>query len=416
MKIPHWKLEGNKMNISIHNNRNQPNTAIFCLTVLAVLMFAASAHAVVQSSTNFTMNSNVLDSGGGSASSANFQLNGTIGQSSPVGPASSTNFNVLSGYFPGILFNAVKFNNDVVMNLPSGVTILFNDNSSSNVLHPDTATTIGVADVDNNGEDDVIASFASGSGPGGTGGTFISRNQGALVLLDSKIANQIAVGDLDGNGQDDLLLDFGPDGLWLALDDTPPFLFLNLPVAAMASGDLDNSGQDDLVLSFTGIGTFNLNNFTDFIVLDGSAAEAMEVADVDNNGEDDVIVSFPAGTGPAGTGGTYISKNQGALVLLDSKTAEQIAVGDLDANGQDDLLLDFGADGFWLGLDDTPPFLFLDLPLASMASGDMDSNGQDDMILGLDAIATIVLKNFAIFDVLDPGVAADLATGDVDGN
>ena len=312
--------------------------------------------------------------------------------------------------------NISDADDDVVLNLPSGVTVQFNDNASSTVLHPDTADAIAVADVDNNGEDDVIASFASGSGPGGTGGTFISRNRGALVLLDSKIANQIAVGDLDGNGQDDLLLDFGPDGLWLALDDTPPFLFLNLPVAAMASGDLDNSGQDDLVLSFTGIGTFNLNNFTDFIVLDGSAAEAMEVADVDNNGEDDVIVSFPAGTGPAGTGGTYISKNQGALVLLDSKTAEQIAVGDLDANGQDDLLLDFGADGFWLALDDTPPFLFLNLPVSSIASGDLDNNGQDDMIIALDAIATIVLKNFAIFDVLDPGVAVGLATGNVDGN
>ena len=47
------------------------------LAILAALLFAASAHAVVQSSANFTMNSNVFDSGGGSASSANFQLRDT---------------------------------------------------------------------------------------------------------------------------------------------------------------------------------------------------------------------------------------------------------------------------------------------------------------------------------------------------
>ena len=322
----------------------------------------------------------------------------------------------------GTLFRINQINipnesNDMVTNIPgTGVSVLFNDNSSSNVLHPDTATAIAIADVDNNGEDDVIASFASGTGPGGTGGTFISRNQGALVLLDSKTAVQIAVGDLDGNGQDDLLLDFGPDGFWLGIDDTPPFLFLDLPVAAMSSGDLDNNGEDDLVLSFTGVGTFNLNNFTDFVVLDGSVAETLEVADVDNNGEDDVVVSFPAGTGPDGTGGTYISRNQGALALLDSKTAEQISVGDLDGNGQDDLMLDFGADGFWLGLNDSPPFLLLDLPVTSMASGDLDNNGQDDMVLSLTGIATIALKNFATFDVLDPIVATDLVAGNVDGN
>jgi len=170
------------------------------------------------------------------------------------------------------------------------------------------------------------------------------------------------------------------------------------------------------VLSFTGIGTFNLNNFTDFVVLDGSAAETLAVADVDNNGEDDVIVSFPAGTGPTSTGGTWISRNGGALVLLDSKTAEQIAVGDFDNNGQEDLLLDFGADNLWLGLDDIPPFLLIDLPLSALAAGDLDSNGMDDMIFSFTGIGTFALKNLATFDVLDPGVALDLAAGNADGN
>ena len=45
-------------------------TRLMSLMILVTVLFAVNAHAVVQSSANFTMNSNVLDSGGGSASSA----------------------------------------------------------------------------------------------------------------------------------------------------------------------------------------------------------------------------------------------------------------------------------------------------------------------------------------------------------
>ena len=305
--------------------------------------------------------------------------------------------------------------NDVVLNLPgTGVSVLLNDNTSSSVLHADTAEAIAIADVDGSGEDDIIVSFPAGTGPDSNGGTYISRNMTPLVLLDSKTAEQITVGDFDNNGQDDLLLDFGPDNLWLALDDIPPFLIIDLPVVAMAAGDVDSNGEDDMVLSFSGFATLVIKNLATVDVFD--VADTLAVADVDNNGEGDVIMSFPAGTGPDSNGGTYISRNQGALVLLDSKTAEQIAVGDVDGSGQDDLLLDFGSDNLWLALDDTPPFFLIDLPLTALAAGDMDNNGMDDIIFSSTGSGTFVLKNLATFDLLDPGVAQDLATGNVDGN
>ena len=91
-------------------------------------------------------------------------------------------------------------------------------------------------------------------------------------------------------------------------------------------------------------------------------------------------------------------------------------MGDVDDNGQEDLLINFGADNFWLGLNDAPPFLFIDLPLSAVGSGDLDSNGEDDMIFSFTGIGTFFLKNLVTFDVLAPGVAVDMATGDVDGN
>ena len=159
------------------------------------------------------------------------------------------------------------------------------------------------------------------------------------------------------------------------------------------------------MLSITGVATVALRNLSTADVLDGSAANVLAVADVDNSGEDDVIASFPSGAGPGGTGGTHISRNQGAFSLLDSKIAEQIAVGDVDGNGQEDLLFGFGTDGFWLGVNDTPPFLFINLPLSALAAGDIDDNGQDDAVLSITGVATVAVKNLATVDVLGPGDA-----------
>lgn len=408
------------MSFSLHNNRtdrNKPKAAVFCLAALAcALLFTANAHAVVQSSANFTMNSNVFDSGGGSSSSANFQLNSSIGQSTPVGRTASANFGIISGFFPGSLAGAQKFLNDVVANLPSGVSVFFNDNSSSSVLHADTAEAVATGDVDNNGEDDVIASFLAGSGPGGTGGTFISRNQGALVLLDSKIAEQIAVGNFDGIDGADLFLDFGVDGLWFSLNDTAVTqLTVESPVT-MAVGDMDNSGQDDVVVSFTAFGTIAIQNFSVITPLSGPA-NVLELGDIDGNGEDDLFASFSAGQGPGGAGGLFASVNQGALFSLTPSQILSATSGDFDGSGQDDLLLDFGgATGLLVLFNGANVSPLGALPLVAASSGDVDNNGEDDMILSITGAGTIAFKNLTTVDNLDAAEATGLATGNVDGN
>ena len=391
--------------------------AIFGVTLIGVMVLVTGTQAAVRSSANYTMNKDVLDSGGGSSSSANYQLDGSIGQSSPVGPATSANFRNISGYFPALLLNVVRGKNDLVVNIPgTGVTVLFNNNTSSTLLHADTAEAIGVADVDANGEDDVIVSFVAGSGPGGTGGTFISRNRTPLVLLDTNIAEQIASGNLDGAFGDDLLLNSGAAGLALVLNDTGIIPFVPAPTEAIAIGDVDNSGLDDLVFSIIGFGTAVLKDFTTVDVLDTDAANVLAVADMDNNGEGDVVASFPAGTGPGGVSGTYISRNQGALVLLDANSAEEMAVGSLDGADGEDLLIDLGAPGLFFDLNDTGLISFIPVSTSAIAIGDTDDSGLEDMFMSIPTLGTTVLKDFATFEVLDPVEAVDLATGNVDGN
>jgi len=310
--------------------------------------------------------------------------------------------------------------NDVVTNIPgTGVSVLLNDNTSSVLLHADTAEAIAVADVDGNGVDDVIVSFPPATGPDGNGGTYISRNEGPLVSLIPQTAEQIVAGDFDGSGQDDLFLDFGVGvGLASYMNDTVVALLTPQSPLTMAVGDVDNSGADDVVLSFTAFGTVLFLNFSTVSILDASPADVLALGDIDGNGEDDIVAVFAPGNGPGGTGGLFIARNQGPLTSLTTLQAAQVIAGDFDGSGQDDLVLDFGgATGLWIYLNDASvQFLTLLSPVA-MAAGDMDSSGQDDIIFAFDGVGTLAFKNLTTVDMLDPvGVALDLATGNMDGN
>ncbi len=308
--------------------------------------------------------------------------------------------------------------NDVMVNFSNpGVSVLFNDNSSSAVLHPDTATAIAVTDVEGNGEDDMVVSFPAGTGPDGTGGTYISRNRGDLTLLDSKTAEQIAVGNFDGIGGKDLLFDFGVDGLWIYLNGASLVNIIPDSPLSMVAGDVDNNNMDDMILSFNGLGTFVIRNFNAVQMLDSSPAEVLKTGDVDGNGEDDIIASFASGNGPGGTGGLFVAANQGPLTLLSSLQVQQAASGDFDGSGQDDFILDLGGTtGLWVFLNGANITFLTDVSPVAMASGDLDNNGMDDMVLSFDVFGTIAFKNLTTTELLDPGVALDLAIGNIDSN
>jgi len=314
--------------------------------------------------------------------------------------------------------------NDVVLNLPSGVTVLLNDNSSSYVLHSDTAEVIAVADVDNNGVDDIIVSFPPGTGPTSSGGTWISKNdERILTLLDDKMANAIIAGDFFPGTPDgkDLYIDFGIDGLWFFYNGgLVKAKVLNLSPVAMASGDVDGNGQDDAVLSFL-LGTFVLKNLnlpfnlqTMVVLLSASPAKMLATGDVDNNGQYDVIASFPPGTGPTSSGGTWISKNQAGLSLLTSDTAESIAVGNFDGIAGEDLFIKYTG-GVALSFEGAQPVALFNFPVpVAMATGDVDESGQDDLLLSVGA-GTFIIKNLSAVQVLDGSVALDIAVGNLDG-
>ena len=309
-----------------------------------------------------------------------------------------------------------NFDNDVVVNLSTGVFVRLND-SVWVALHDEPAAAIATADVDNNGVDDIIASFAPGSGPDINGGTYISRNGGPLSALSDFTAEIITVGNFDGIGGDDLFLDFGVDGLWTSLNDSVPNLLVALSPVAMAAGDVDKSGQDDVVVSINGFGTLVFKNLSVLEFLDASVAQTLATADVDGDGADDVIAGFAPGTGPGGTGGLFIARNQGPLSMLTSLPIAGMAVGDFDGSGEDDLFVDLGSPvGVWAYMNDATVIFFAPFSLEAMAAGDIDNSGQDDLILSVAGFGTFVFKDMNTLEILHASPALDLATGNVDGN
>ena len=108
-----------------------------------------------------------------------------------------------------------------------------------------------------------MAVYATGNGPGATGGLFIARNQGLLTSLTTLQPLQTTSGDFDGSGQDDIVFDFGgTTGLWIYLNDASVMFLTTQSPVAMTSGDVDSSGKDDLILSLTGVGTAVFKDLT----------------------------------------------------------------------------------------------------------------------------------------------------------
>jgi hypothetical protein len=69
------------------------------LTVMVILTGAGIVYGAGQSSTNYAIEIDVLGGGGGWGSSATYELSHTTGQSSPIGPSSSSGYSAYAGFW-----------------------------------------------------------------------------------------------------------------------------------------------------------------------------------------------------------------------------------------------------------------------------------------------------------------------------
>jgi hypothetical protein len=177
-----------------------------------------------------------------------------------------------------------------------------------------------VGDVDGNGEDDVIADFAST-----LGGIFIKRNLAGWTQLHNFGAELMAVGDLDNSGRDDVVIDFGGIGLWARMNDASWLKLHNSSPQRIATGDIDGNGADDMLASFPGLGLWQKLNLGGWSQLNSNAPDQLVTGDVNGSGKDDIVADFGSTVG-----GIFVKRDQGPWVKLHNSASESFAVGNLD--------------------------------------------------------------------------------------
>jgi len=91
-----------------HGKRYRRHVRLF-ISVLTVLAFAGILHAA-SSSSNFTIEQDVVSGGGGDSFSTGYDLFSTIGQAPPLGNSSSTNFVNYPGFWNAVAQNLIVEN------------------------------------------------------------------------------------------------------------------------------------------------------------------------------------------------------------------------------------------------------------------------------------------------------------------
>ena len=223
-------------------------------------------------------------------------------------------------------------NNDqdeAIASFPSGLWVRFNNAAPWVKLHNSVPTRFAAANVDGTAGDDLIVDF-------GAGGIWVRYNNTTWTKLNGGTSQDIETGDLDGNGQSEILIDFGSSGLWVRLNNASWVNLHNTSPVHIAVGDLDGNGLDDAVIDFgSGSGTWIRHNNATWTKLHNGTTQGLAADDFDGNGKDDVLVDF-------GAAGLWVFNNNSSFAKLNNTSPVNFATSDLDSSGKADAAIDFG--------------------------------------------------------------------------
>jgi hypothetical protein len=287
-------------------------------------------------------------------------------------------------------------------------------------LLTDTATDIETAGVDTRSGAGLVDAFAAVSAASrfksdividfGVIGLWARMNDASWLKLSNSSPDQVVVGDVDGNGEDDVIADFASTlgGIFIKRNLGGWTQLHNFNAELMAVGDLDNSGRDDVVIDFGGIGLWARMNDATWLKLSNSSPDQVVVGDIDGNGQDDVIADF----GPS-LGGIFVKRNLGGWTQLHNFVPELMAVGDLDGNGKDDVVIDFGGIGLWARMNDASWLKLHNSSPELIATGDVDGNGADDVLATFSGLGFWQKLNLGGWTALSNSAPDQVVTGDV---
>lgn len=248
------------------------------------------------------------------------------------------------------------------------------------------AESIAAADVDGDGNDELVASYNTPE----TTGTYLIKDvdtgEPRWIELHAQ-RSYFYPGDVDGNGRDDLVLAFyGRSQLWIRMDDGRWVRAHPGDPHWIGLADLDGNGQDDVLASFDGKRGLwaRINNRKKWVRLHQRSPKGLYIADIDGDRKDDVIMNL-------GKKGVYVRRRNGEWVKLDKRSPIHIEPADLNGNGRDDLIFYFGSSGggTYARMDNGKWRLLLSGYTQVLMAADVDGNGRDDVVFSrLDGSST----------------------------
>ena len=87
----------------IMNNKKETKRYVGMGVLLSIFLLVASTVTAQMASPNYRITSSVLDDGGGQASSTNYRVGDSIGQSTAIGLSQSQNYSISAGFQPTTL-------------------------------------------------------------------------------------------------------------------------------------------------------------------------------------------------------------------------------------------------------------------------------------------------------------------------
>jgi hypothetical protein len=154
-------------------------------------------------------------------------------------------------------------------------------------LHSLDASRLAIGQIDGVTGDDLILDF-----PGY--GLYVFANNSTWTGLHPFHAAALLTADLDGNGQEEIVINFGaPYGLWVYRNNATWTELHRLSPARLVEGEIDGDGRPDLVMDFgPPYGLWTFRNDATWAPLHGFSAEGIVLADRDGTGKDEIVIDF----------------------------------------------------------------------------------------------------------------------------
>ena len=261
-----------------------------------------------------------------------------------------------------------------------------------------------IADMNNDGLNDLIVKFGSDSGKIGI---YYQQENGTLgmiqpISLNSYYAQSFDVGDLNEDGLNDLVVCHGnkysiifqnPSGGFMPRQEIDMFTSGNV----IRIGDINNDQKNDIVLvtynkinylTQTQAGVFQLtsedypkNGFTEF-----------KIVDINNDHLNDLVFSYPG----MATLYTFLQKSTGGfetpVATYSSNWMNDFAVGDLNQDGLTDLVSNVNISGnskinvYYPALNQYIFYSYIAYPVfgnsGTIEIADLNNDGKNEIIIG----------------------------------